>query len=73
MSVYHRYTEQGSDFVPRYLHLLSAGGSMAPAELGRIVGCDLDDAGFWDGGLQLVEAQLEQAESAAHAAGRLSA
>ncbi|MCU1375927.1 MAG: family oligoendopeptidase, partial [Actinomycetia bacterium] len=29
LSVYKQYEEQGSDFVPRYLHLLSAGGSMA--------------------------------------------
>ncbi len=72
MSVYHRYETQGSDFVPRYLHLLRAGGSMAPEDLGRIVGCDLDDPGFWDGGLDLVEKQLEQAEDAAVAAGRLA-
>ena len=36
LSVYRQYEEQGSDFVPRYLHLLSAGGSLAPEELGRI-------------------------------------
>ncbi|HEX4905419.1 MAG TPA: M3 family oligoendopeptidase [Acidimicrobiales bacterium] len=72
LSVYHQYEEQGSDFVPRYLHLLSSGGSMAPEELGKIVGCDLADPEFWDGGLNIVEEQLEQAESAAFEAGRLS-
>jgi oligoendopeptidase F len=71
LSVYARYEEQGGDFVPRYLHLLSAGGSMPPEDLGRIVGCDLDDPGFWDGGLAIVEQQLEAAEAAAHEAGRL--
>ena len=72
LSVYAQYEEQGSDFVPRYLHLLSAGGSLAPEELGRIVGCDLADPGFWDGGLAIVEQQLEQAETAAFEAGRLT-
>jgi oligoendopeptidase F len=72
LSVYAQYTEQGSDFVPRYLHMLSSGGSMAPEELGKIVGCDLADPGFWDGGLDLVEEQLEQAETAAFDAGRLT-
>ncbi len=67
LSVYRQYEVQGSDFVSRYLHLLSAGGSMAPEDLGRIVGCDLADPGFWDGGLALVEAQLEAAEEAAAA------
>ncbi len=64
LSVYRRYEQQGSDFVPRYLHLLGAGGSMSPEDLGRIVGCDLADPGFWDGGLAIVEAQLDAAEAA---------
>ncbi|HUQ40131.1 MAG TPA: M3 family oligoendopeptidase [Acidimicrobiales bacterium] len=72
LSVYSRYAEQGSDFVPRYLHMLSAGGSMAPEDLGKIVGCDLADPGFWDSGLALVEAQLEAAETAAWESGRLT-
>ncbi len=72
LSVYRQYTEQGSDFVPRYLHLLSAGGSMAPEELGKIVGCDLADPSFWDGGLDILEEQLEAAESAAFEAGRIT-
>lgn len=73
LSVYRQYEEQGSDFVPRYLHLLASGGSMAPEELGRIVGCDLADPGFWDGGLAIVEQQVDAAESAAWDAGRLTA
>jgi len=72
LSVYRQYEEQGSDFVPRYLHMLSAGGSMAPEELGKIVGCDLADAHFWDGGLDIVEQALEAAEAAAFEAGRIT-
>jgi len=71
LSVYARYQEQGASFVPAYLELLSAGGSMEPAALGRIVGCDLEDPGFWDAGLAIVDGQLRAAEDAARAAGRL--
>jgi oligoendopeptidase F len=71
LSVYARYAERGATFVPAYLELLSAGGSMTPAELGRIVDCDLEDPGFWDGGLRIVEGQLDAAAAAAEAAGRL--
>ncbi len=71
MSVYRRYEEEGAEFVPRYLELLSAGGSMAPEELAGMVGLDLADPGFWDSGLALVEEQLEAAEAAAREAGRL--
>src|SRR6202040_3870723 len=43
LSVYHRYEEQGQEFVPRYLALLEAGGSRSPEELGQIVDVDLAD------------------------------
>jgi oligoendopeptidase F len=71
LSVYARYEQQGADFVPDYLRLLAAGGSLSPSELGRIVGCDLEDPGFWDAGLDIVAGQLDKAVDAARAAGRL--
>ncbi len=70
LSVYRRYTEEGQDFVPSYLEMLAAGGSRSPEELGRIVGIDLSDPGFWSAGLALVDGQLAAAEDAARAAGR---
>jgi oligoendopeptidase F len=69
-SIYQRYRDEGAGFVPDYLRLLSAGGSMAPEALGRIVGIELADPGFWDAGLVLVEQQLAAAEQAAAEAGR---
>jgi len=69
MSVYHRYEEEGPSFVPKYLELLSSGGSKPPEALGEIVGVDLRDPGFWDAGLDLVERQLEAAEAAARDVG----
>ncbi len=72
LSVYARYEAEGAAFVPDYLRLLSAGGSLPPAELGRIVGCDLEDPGFWDAGLAIVSGQLDRAVEAATAAGRLT-
>ena len=72
LSVYSRYEAQGAAFVPRYLELLSSGGSLAPEELGRLVDCDLADPAFWEGGLRIIEAQLDAAEAAARDAGRLA-
>ncbi len=71
LSVYERYEQEGAALVPQYLELLAAGGSKSPEELGRIVGIDLADPGFWDAGLELVERQLTHAEEAAEASGRL--
>ncbi len=71
LSVYQRYVEQGPSFVPSYLAMLGAGGSRLPEDLGRIVGIDLTDPGFWSAGLDLVENQLRAAEAAAREAGRI--
>jgi oligoendopeptidase F len=67
LSVYRLYTEKGEEIVPAYLDMLRAGGSRSPEELGKIVGVDLTDPGFWDSGLDLVEEQLDQGVQAAEA------
>jgi oligoendopeptidase F len=71
LSVYQRYEQRGEELVPRYLELLAAGGSRSPEQLARIVDIDLADPGFWDAGLDLLEAQLVAAEAAARDAGRV--
>jgi oligoendopeptidase F len=71
LSVYERYEQTGPELVPRYLEMLAAGGSRSPQELGEIVGVDLADPNFWTAGLDLVERQLQEAEAAAQASGRL--
>jgi oligoendopeptidase F len=73
LSVYQRYREDGEDFVPRYLKMLAAGGSMSPEDLGKLVEVDLIDPGFWERGLDLVEEQLAAAEEAAGETGRVPA
>ena len=71
LAVYAAYETRGSAFVPAYLDLLRAGGSRSPEELGRLVGVDLADPGFWAGGLSNIDRQLADAEQAARDAGRL--
>ena len=71
LSVYARYEAAGESFVAQYLKLLSAGGSLPPEELGKIVDCDLTDPGFWDAGLDIVQRQLDDTIAAATAANRL--
>jgi oligoendopeptidase F len=72
LSVYARYEAEGASFVPSYMELLSSGGSMPPEELGKIVGVDLADPGFWDAGLDIIDRQLTETLETAKAAGRLS-
>lgn len=72
LAVYRKYQEIGPAFVPKYIEMLSAGGSMPPEELGKIVECDLTDPAFWSGGLQIISDQLDAAEAAARETGLLS-
>lgn len=71
-SVYGIYQQRGEGFVSNYLEMLSAGGSRPPEELAQIVGCDLTDPSFWATGLQLIEHDIELAETAGREAGLLT-
>ena len=65
LSLFGRYRELGAAFVPNFEEFLAAGGSRPPAELGRIVGVDLNAPSFWASGLDLVEAQIRAVEELA--------
>ena len=62
LALYKRYLDEGKQFVPRYLDLLSAGGSDKPdARLNRI-GVEINDPIFWQGGLDLIGEMVTEAE-----------
>jgi oligoendopeptidase F len=64
-ALYQRYLEEGPAFVPKYLALLSAGGSDAPERLLAPLGIDLSAPGFWDGGIAVLESWVDEAETLA--------
>jgi len=68
LSVFAQWQKEGDPFVPKYLDMLRAGGSMRPEAIAAIGGLDLKDPGFWDAGLDLIESRLGEAEAAAAAA-----
>jgi oligoendopeptidase F len=59
LALFQRYRERGPAFVPEYLELLASGGGAAPAELAARLGFDLRSAAFWDGGLAVISARVE--------------
>lgn len=69
-ALYRRYEEDPESFVPRYLEMLSRGGSVAPGDLVAPLGVDLSDPGFWDAGLDVLAAEVERAEALAEDLGR---
>jgi oligoendopeptidase F len=65
LALVQKYKEEGPAFVPRYLELLSAGGSEAPPVLLARLGVDVTDPNFWDLGLRLLGDMVSQAEDLA--------
>ena len=63
LALYKLYQEEGASFVPKYLDLLAAGDSDYPDRLLAQVGVDINDAGFWQKGVDVIEEWVRQAES----------
>jgi oligoendopeptidase F len=67
LACFSRYQELGAPFAESYLEMLAAGGSRSPEELAAMIGFDLNDPGFWDVGLDLLDARVAEAERLADA------
>ncbi len=67
LSLYQQYREEGDSFKPRYIELLSAGGSASPEEILTRAGIDMYARSFWQGGFDVLERDLEQLEGLATA------
>ncbi|HTP02523.1 MAG TPA: M3 family oligoendopeptidase [Anaerolineales bacterium] len=63
LSLYRQFKEEGEAFKPRYLKILAAGGSQAPAQILQEAGIDIRSEAFWQGGfdvLNKLENELEK-------------
>lgn len=61
-ALYQKYLEEGREFVPKFKKVLSAGCSISPVEIGKIVGLDVTDSRFWELGLKQYEHFVEELE-----------
>jgi len=62
LAIHQKAMEEGPGFADKYFALLAAAGSQSPEDLGRGIGVDLGDPQFWHGGLNSVEALVDEAE-----------
>ena len=65
MALVQKYKQEGDSFVPRYLELLSSGGSDKPDRLLKRLDIDVTDPGFWELGLRLLDEMVAKAEKLA--------
>ena len=61
-ALYKRYQEEGESFKPKYMRILSAGGSVAPIPLLAEAGMDVTKAEFWQGGFDVIEGMVNRLE-----------
>ena len=63
LSLYQQYKVEGKAFIPRYLSLLSAGGSKSPEKVLSDAGINMHAASFWQGGFDVIKGLVEQLET----------
>jgi len=63
LSLYQQYLSEGRSFIPRYLEILSAGGSDSPARVLERAGIDFTTRSFWQGGFDVLDASLKRLEA----------
>ena len=62
LSLYKQYKEEGDPFKPRYIDILSTGGSEPPMKILLDAGFDISQASFWQGGFNVVDEMVKQLE-----------
>ena len=62
-ALYKRYKEEGESFKPKYMRILSAGGSLAPIALLAESGMDVTKPEFWQGGFDVIDGMVKKLES----------
>jgi oligoendopeptidase F len=61
-SLYQQFKAEGDAFKPKYLKILSAGGSEAPAKILAEAGVDIRSAKFWQGGFDVLSRMVDELE-----------
>ena len=61
-SLFQQFKLEGDAFKPKYLKILSAGGSEAPEKILTDAGIDIHSAAFWQGGFDIISGLIDQLE-----------
>lgn len=60
LALYKMYQEEGESFIPKYIKLLSYGGSEAPEKILKELNIDIRKKEFWQKGFDVVKELLEE-------------
>ena len=62
IALYQKYRKEGSNFVEKYLKILSAGGSENPERLLAKIDINLKSEKFWQEGFNYIKLQTDKLE-----------
>ncbi|MBM3151866.1 MAG: M3 family oligoendopeptidase [Chloroflexi bacterium] len=62
LALFQQYKAEGEGFKPRYVKILAAGGSRAPAEICAEAGIDIRSEKFWQGGFDVLSNLVDELE-----------
>ena len=62
LALYQMYQKEGASFVPKYLELLSTGGSESPQTILSKIGVDMASEDFWQSGFDTISGMVDQLE-----------
>ncbi len=62
LALFQQYKKEGQTFTPKYLELLSGGGSASPQTLLTPLGVDVSSRKFWQGGFTRIQALVNELE-----------
>jgi len=63
LALYRQYKNESASFVPRYLNILSYGGSASPEHIISEAGFDMTLPDFWQGGFDVLREMLDELEA----------
>jgi oligoendopeptidase F len=62
LALYQQFKAEGESFKPKYLKILSAGGSESPEKILKEAGINIRDPKFWQGGFDVLEKLVSELE-----------
>jgi oligoendopeptidase F len=63
LALYEMFRREGESFKPKYLKILSYGGSKAPADILSEAGINIRSAKFWQGGYDVISRMIDELEA----------
>ena len=62
LALFQQYKKEGQTFIPKYVELLSGGGSSSPQALLTPLGIDVSSRQFWQGGFRRIQSLVNELE-----------